>query len=100
MGLAGKIVSIDPAFGIPGGEIVIECEGLDTTEPSSFSVLFDDMPAPLVALGPKRVLAIVPETKQGGTVAVTMQSGSDRSAPVNFIVGKKLAGDLHPVSNP
>ena len=100
MGLAGRIVRIDPPFGIPGGEIVIDCEQLNTADPAVCQVLFGDTHAPMVALGPKRILAIVPETRQFGTVEVRLQSGDDISDPVNFTVARKLASDLHPVANP
>ena len=100
MGLAGRIVRIDPPFGIPGGEIVIDCEQLNTADPATCAVRFGDTHAPMVALGPKRILAIVPEIRQVGSVEVRLQSGDDTSAPVNFTVARKLASDLHPVANP
>ena len=99
MGNAAKIVSIDPPYAIAGGEIVIECAGFDTREPSKCAVLVGDAEAQIVALGPRRVLAIVPETK-GGRVPLTLRSGDNQSEPAYITVARKLAGDLHPVSNP
>ena len=99
MASAGKILSIDPPYAIPGGEIVIDCAGFDTSDPAMCAVLAGDMTAPIVALSPTRVLAIVPETK-GGVVNVRLQSGNDFSPPAPLTVAKKLAGDLHPVANP
>ena len=99
MASAGKIIRIDPPYGIPGGEIVIDCEGFDTSDPAVCAVLVGDVHAPIVALGPKRVLAIVPETK-GGEANVRLQNGNEFSAPARMIVARKLAGDLHPVANP
>jgi sugar lactone lactonase YvrE len=96
---AAKILNIDPAYGIAGGEIVIDCAGFDTSEPSSCGVTIDELPAQIVALGPRRVLAIVPETK-GGRVEVRLSSRDDSSEPAFFTAAKKLAGDLHPVANP
>ena len=58
---------------IAGGEIVIDCEGFDTSDPSRCAVTIGDSPAQIVALGPRRVLAIVPETK-GGKVEVRLSS--------------------------
>src|ERR1700752_22682 len=100
MNPAGEIVRIDPPYGIPGGEIVIECSGLDTSDPSICAVLFDDLTAPIVALGPRRLLVIVPETKGGGQVAVRLQRGEELSEPARFTVAKKLASDVHAVANP
>ncbi|HSL53607.1 MAG TPA: hypothetical protein VK868_04395 [Pyrinomonadaceae bacterium] len=99
MGSAGKIIGIDPPYAIAGGEIVIDCEGFNTREPSKCAVLVGDAVAQIVALGPRRVLAIVPETK-GGQVAVTLWSGDEPSEPAYITVGRKLASDLHPVANP
>ena len=99
MGSAGEIIAIDPPFAIAGGEIVIDCAGFDTREPSKCAVLIGDAEAQMVALGPRRVLAIVPETK-GGRVPVTLKSGDNESEPAYITVARKLASDLHPVANP
>jgi sugar lactone lactonase YvrE len=100
MELAGRINRIQPSNGIVGGEIMIDCEDFDTSDPSLSSVLFGDTQAPIVALGPRRILAIVPETTMSGEVEVRLKTGEARSGPVTFNVAKKLAGDLHPVANP
>jgi len=97
---AGKITGISPLFGIPGGEIVINCADFDTSDPSMCAIWIGDTVAPIVALSSKRVLAIIPELEHGGTLEVRLQSGFDRSDPVQFTVGRKLASDLHPVANP
>lgn len=99
MGSAGRIINIDPPYAIAGGEIVIECVGFDTSDSALCAVLVDDSTAPIVALGPNRILAIVPETK-GGQVEVQLLSGGELSAPAYITVGRKLASDLHPVANP
>jgi sugar lactone lactonase YvrE len=94
-----KITNIDPPYAIAGGEIVIDCTGFDTREPSKCAVTIGGSPAQIVALGPRRILAQVPETK-GGKVEVTLWSGDEHSEPGQLTVGRKLAGDLHPVANP
>ena len=99
MAITAKILNIDPAYGIPGGEIVIDCEGFDTSDPSLCAVTIGEAPAQIVALGPRRVLAVVPETK-GGEVEVRLSSNGVLSEPAFLTVAKKLAGDLHPVANP
>jgi sugar lactone lactonase YvrE len=96
---SARILGIDPPYAIAGGEIVIDCEGLNTRDARGCGVLVGDMPAPIVALGPKRVLATVPETK-GGEVEVRLQSGEVLSEPAQLKIARKLAGDLHPVANP
>jgi sugar lactone lactonase YvrE len=97
---AGKITAINPDFGIPGGEIVIDCVDFDTSDPSLCAVWIGDAVAPIVALSPNRILAIVPELEVSGSLEVRLQSGAKRSAPASFTVAKRLAGDLHPVANP
>lgn len=99
MGTAGKILGIDPRYAIAGGEIVIDCVGFDTRDPRGCAVLVGDAPAQIVAIGPRRVLAVVPETTSG-EVEVRLQSGEEQSEAARLIVARKLAGDLHPVSNP
>ena len=99
MTAAGKILQIDPPFGIAGGEILVDCEGFDTSDPSQCEVLIGNTPAQIVASGPRRVLAIIPETK-GGQVEVRLKSKGEISEPARVTVGRKLAGDLHPVANP
>jgi sugar lactone lactonase YvrE len=94
-----KIVNIDPPYGIVGGEIVIDCTDFDTSDPSKCYVHIGEAPAQIVALGPNRVLAVIPETKDG-RVEVHLWSHYKASEPAYLTVGKKLAGDLHPVANP
>jgi sugar lactone lactonase YvrE len=96
----GTITKIDPPFGIPGGEVVIDCESFDTRDPRACSVVFNDTVAQIVALGSSRVLAIVPELRVAGDVQVRLQVGDFQSEPVNFVVARKLVGDVHPVANP
>jgi sugar lactone lactonase YvrE len=100
MGSYSRIQNIDPDAGIAGGELVISCAGFDTSEPSICSVWFNNAQSPIVALGPKRVVALVPEARQSGVVEVTLKSGNRKSAAAKFTQGKKLVEDLHPVANP
>jgi len=99
MSMRPRILSIDPPFGIPGGEIVIDCDNFDTSEGSRCAVSIGDAVAQIVALGPRRVLAIIPETT-AGEVEVRLSSFTELSDPAYLTVARKLAGDLHPVANP
>ena len=99
MGTSARILGIDPLFAIAGGEVIIDCAGFDTRDPRACAVLVGDVPAHIVALGPRRVLATIPETK-GGEVDVRLQSGDALSEPARLTLARKLAGDLHPVANP
>jgi len=98
----GQIVRLNPAAGIPGGEVVIECEDFDTSNLRSCSAWFGGVRAHLVGASTRRVLAIVPEVEAAdGHVEVVLEGeGGRRSEPASFVVGAKLAEDLHPVANP
>ncbi len=75
MATAGKILNIDPPYGIAGGEIMIDCEGFDTSDPSQCEVLIGNTTAQIVASGPRRVLAIIPETKGGAVRSQVEERG-------------------------
>lgn len=100
MSKEAKILNIDPQLALPGGEVVINCDGLDTSEPTSCAVWFGDERANIVAISPRRVLAIVPEQKQSGKTEVSLEARGIRSGPAILTVGRRLAEDLHPVANP
>lgn len=97
-----KIVRIDPAAAIPGGEVSIECESYDTSNGRECRATFDGEPAHLVGAAPWRVLAIVPDSLEGSGESEVLLEGSSgqRSDPARIIVGRKLAEDLHIVANP
>ena len=100
MNKEGKILRIDPALAIPGAEVTIDCEGLDSSDPTLCAVFFGEQRAPIVALSPKRILAIVPELKQSDVIDVRIESSGRRSEAAGVTVAKRLAEDLHPVANP
>lgn len=100
MSKAGRIVSIKPPYAIPGGEILIECEGFEINQGDEFGVFFDGQKARLVGASSGRILAIVPSDFDSTDVEVHLENGGERSESVNLIVGKKLADDMHIVANP
>lgn len=97
---AAQILRIDPAAGIAGGEVKIECADFATSEPKRCAVWFDDERGQIIALGSKRVLAVLPDLKKTSNIEVTLESGEMRSPPADFILGKRIAEDVHPVANP
>lgn len=100
MSKEGKILRIDPPYAVPGAEVTIDCEDLDTTDPTLCAVWFEAERAPIVALSPRRVLAIVPEPKGSGPIEVSLECDGVRSDAVTVVVARRLAEDLHPVANP
>lgn len=97
---AGQILKLDPLRGVPGGEVSIDCAGFDTSNPNQCTVWFNEERAHIVALGPNRILATVPELRVSGEVSVRLESGGKLSEAASFISAKRLAEDLHPVANP
>ncbi len=95
-----RILRIDPTLAIPGGEVTIDCENLDTSDPTLCAVWFGQERAPIVGLSPRRVLAIVPETKSSGPIDIRLECGGKQSEAASVVVAKRLAEDLHPVANP
>lgn len=99
MSRAGQIKKLNPAAGIPGGEVLIECEGFDTSERDRITCTFDGERGRIVTALPHRVLAIVPDNVSGEAF-VRLESNGDRSEHTKMVIGRKLADELHPVTNP
>src|SRR5919107_915223 len=95
-------VRVVPSAAIPGGEVSVECSGYDTSNLRECRVTFEGTPGQMVGAAPWRVLAVVPETLEGGgEVKLVLESGDGVSTvPATVIVGRKLAEDLHMVANP
>ena len=100
MNKAGKILSFNPPYAIPGGEILIECENFVMGGIGEYGCFFDGQAARLVGASATRILAIVPENFDTAEVEVYLESGGERSEAKSIVVGKKLADDLHMVANP
>jgi sugar lactone lactonase YvrE len=100
MSKAGRIISVNPPYAIPGGEVSIECEDFQINNYDDYGCFFDGQAARVVAASGSRILAIVPETFDTTDVEIYLESGADRSEPFNIKVGKKIADDLHMVANP
>lgn len=100
MNKAGRIISVNPPYAIPGGEVSIECENFQLGDYDTYGCFFDGQRARIVGASSKRVLVIVPEIFDTTDVEIYLESGGERSEPFNIKVGKKLADDMHIVANP
>ena len=100
MNKAGKIISVNPPRAIPGGEIIIECEGFEIGGEGKYGCFFDGQPARIVGASSKRILAVIPDNFDSTEVEITLESDGDKSKPFQITVGKQLADDLHIVANP
>lgn len=101
MDISERILKLSPKAAIPGGEVMIEGEGFDCTYPTSSFVMFGESKAHLVAASPTRIMAIVPEEAGLGKVDLKVGlHGSDSKATEVYLVGSRLAEELHSVANP
>ncbi|HVS20571.1 MAG TPA: hypothetical protein VHD88_01920 [Pyrinomonadaceae bacterium] len=103
MSRSGQITRLDPAAGIPGGEVAIDHGEVSQDILKKLSVRFGDAQAHIIAANQKRALVLAPEASDGGEVDVSIAIGEEAKpigTPAPFVLGKKLAGGLHPVANP
>jgi sugar lactone lactonase YvrE len=103
MSRSGQVTRIDPPAGISGGEVAVEYGELSSDLARRFDVRFDGEPAHIVAATQVRALTLVPETTRGGQAEVSISVDGEpisSGKTMSFMAGKKLAGDLHPVTNP
>jgi sugar lactone lactonase YvrE len=97
-----QVVRVEPSAAIPGGEVSVECAGYDTSNLRECRVTFGGVEGRMVGAAPWRVLAIVPDAlEEDGEVELVLESRDEqRSEPARFVVGRRLAEDLHMVANP
>lgn len=100
MNSAGKILSFNPPNAIPGGEVLIECEGFKVREDRDYGCYFDGLRGRLVGVSSDRILVIVPDGLEKTDVEVHLESGVEKSVSRSLTIGKKIADDLHLVANP
>lgn len=100
MSETGRIVRVNPARGIPGGEVIVDYADLDISRIRSCGAWFDDLPGHLVGASTGRMLAIVPDIIGDADVSVAVGTDERRTAPAKLAVGSKLAEDLHLVASP
>ena len=95
------IERINPAAGIPGGEVSVECAPSSTNGALPMNVWFEGKAAHVVAATAGRALVLVPEVVGGLEVEVSVTHGEDAvGTPARFVVASKLAGGVHPVASP
>jgi sugar lactone lactonase YvrE len=96
------IESIVPNAGVEGGEVIITCKDFVFSTYDQARVRFGEAATRPVSASRTRVIAPVPSSSlvDSGEVFITLESNGSVSEGVPFIVGQKLAENLHPVSNP
>src|SRR5262249_40597347 len=96
----GLIKSVIPGVGVDGGEVVIDCDGYDTSDYSACKVMFGAQRGRLVSASPSRVIVAVPDYGIGAKGEELRISSAMAESSVPFKLGVKLAENLHPVANP
>jgi sugar lactone lactonase YvrE len=96
----GSIKNTLPHAGVEGGEVIITCEGYDTSDYSTCRVMFGDHPGRLVSASPNRVIAAIPDVGIGVKASQIILEGVKSSLTTPFTLGVKIADNLHPVANP
>jgi sugar lactone lactonase YvrE len=99
-GTNGTIKNTLPHAGVEGGEVIITCEGFDTSDYSSCRVKFGDQLGRLVSASPNRVIVAVPDVEIGVDASQLILEGAKSSLKTPFTLGVKIADNLHPVANP
>ena len=92
------IEQVWPGSALPGGEIAIDLALSSAT--AAKTVTIGGVSAHIVAASRRRILAIVPDDIEDGEVSIPNGNTPQANKPAKLIVGSKLAGDLHPVTNP
>ncbi len=97
---SGLIKSTLPRAGVEGGEVIISCEGYDTSDYSACRVRFGDQRGRLISGSPTRVIAAIPECEIGFSANELNLEGAGAIFTAPFILGTKIADNVHPVANP
>ncbi|HKV42696.1 MAG TPA: IPT/TIG domain-containing protein, partial [Blastocatellia bacterium] len=96
-----EIESIVPSAGIEGGEIIIACKNFRFAAHDQARVTFGGVETRPVSASATRIIAPVPSDKLvHGSIDVTISANGATSGAKQFVAGRKLAENLHPVSNP
>ena len=95
------IKNVVPKAALPGGEVVIEYTGRELAGTSQPQVRFGDFSAQVTMASSAQIIAKVPEpSAELGTSELVVATNGDTSRPFPYEIGKKIASNLHPVSNP
>jgi sugar lactone lactonase YvrE len=91
------ILSVEPSFALPGGEVCLHGRALLNGLTQSPEVLFGEAVATVVFASPTQLTVLVPEAAAGDSITVNTGHGS---ASVAFTIATLLSENLHPVANP
>jgi sugar lactone lactonase YvrE len=86
---------------LPGGEVTIQCSGITLQATSIPEVRFGDFAGQVTSASSEQIVVKVPESSaESGTSDLRVGKNGHISAAFRYEVGKRLAGNVHPVANP
>ncbi|HUK89431.1 MAG TPA: gluconolaconase [Blastocatellia bacterium] len=94
------IEQLTPGAGVEGGEVVIACKDFKFGAHDQARVTFGGVETRPISASPTRVIAPVPPSFVTGPVEVALHANGQPSEGKHFVIGQKLAENLHPVANP
>lgn len=90
-----------PKAALPGGEVTIEYGGIPPDGNHRPEVRFGEHAAQVMIASDSVIVARVPESSsETGTSELFVADNGSASSPFPYLVGKRLATNLHPVANP
>ncbi len=95
---APVVSSVEPAFALPGGEMVVHGRALLNSVHESTRVVFGTAIANLVFASPTRLVVQVPDAASGADTMTIATAHGSVNVPVT--VATLLGEELHPVANP
>jgi len=99
MDIRPRIISVEPEFAIPGGEIAIKCEDFRIGRRGEDGVFVGGVKCWIVAASSDHILATVPNDISG-TTDVHLEGLGAISNNVPISIGRKIVGGMHIVANP
>jgi sugar lactone lactonase YvrE len=95
-----KIITVEPPYSIPGGEIAVSCEGFRTDAALADGCYIAGVKCRIVAASTRRIMAIVPDGVSETKAVIHLASSGAVSNKLEITVGKRLVEDMHIVANP
>jgi hypothetical protein len=90
------ITGVTPSWGVPGGELIIDCRGF--VPGLNSRVQLGDVEVAILSASENRVIVRLPESPN--CLGLTLKVEETASAVFPFVPANRLATDLHPVTNP
>jgi sugar lactone lactonase YvrE len=91
-----RILGVTPFSGVPGGELIINCQGYQPG--CSSKVLLGEVEASIVSASAEKIIIRLPESPN--SLGITLEVGPTVSPVFPFGLATRLCSDLHPVANP